>query len=124
MKMKLQVKNRMNLLQHGTIPSPQSPPIHISSFRSAVYFPANVKRQIKTIIKPQMHTDETRIKTNYHPCFIRENLWRKKVLNQGQTRATDYRFLFSRSGPGDFGRQIREFAGIEEDTGKANKNNY
>jgi hypothetical protein len=65
-----------------------------------------------------MHTDETRIKTNYHPCFIRENLWLKKVLNQGQTRATDYRFLFSRPGPGNFGRQIDGIAGIEAETGE------
>jgi hypothetical protein len=66
-----------------------------------------------------MHTDETRIKTNNHPCFIRENLWLKEGLNQGQTRVTDYRFLFSRSGLGEFGRQIRGFAGIEEKTGAA-----
>jgi hypothetical protein len=48
----------------------------------------------------------------------------KKGLNQGQTRDTDYHFLFSRSDPGDFSRQIRGIAGIEEETGKANKNNY
>jgi len=64
-----------------------------------------------------MHTDEARIKTNCHPCFIHENLWLKEGLNQGQTRATDYCFLLSRPCPGDFGRQIRGFVGIEEETG-------
>jgi len=41
----------------------------------------------------------------------------KKSFESRTDRATDYRFLFSRSGPGDFGRQIRGIAGIEEEKG-------
>jgi hypothetical protein len=49
-----------------------------------------VARYPAELVRIFLTTGTVNPELNFHPCFIRENLWLKKVLNQGQTRATDY----------------------------------